>query len=238
MGTRTFSVRFCATSPRIITQADPRTRLRQAKTVGCFPNIEQESPELSFMCKLRYATSDDWIEAVMNDFDAFLIDHAAAEKKASGMAVSMLSHYPDRHELVKAMIDLSIEEMTHFREVVKIMQERGLILGADKKDQYVLSLRNLHRKGSEVYFLDRLLIAGIIEARGCERFGLVAKALPEGKMKNFYVAITESESRHENLFIELAGIYFPRQQLDERLDTLLDEEARICSELPIISALH
>ncbi|VUD68153.1 hypothetical protein TDB9533_04013 [Thalassocella blandensis] len=190
------------------------------------------------MCKLRYATSDAWVEAVMNDFDAFLIDHAAAEKKASGMAVSMLSHYPDRPELVKAMIDLSIEEMTHFREVVKIMHERGLILGADKKDHYVLNLRKLQRKGSDVYFLDRLLIAGIIEARGCERFGLVAQALPDGMLKNFYVAIAESESRHENLFVDLARNYFSGDQIDARLDTLLNDEAQICAELPIVAALH
>ena len=190
------------------------------------------------MCKLRYATSRAWVEAVMNDFDAFLIDHAAAEKKASGMAVSMLSHYPDRPELVKAMIDLSIEEMTHFREVVKIMHERGLILGADKKDHYVLRMRNLQRKGSDAYFLDRLLIAGIIEARGCERFGLVGEALPEGKLKNFYIAIAESEARHENLFVDLAKIYFPEQEIESRLDEMLDDEARICAELPIMAALH
>ena len=39
----------------------------------------------------------------MADFDSFLLDHAAAEKKASGMAISMLSHYPDKVELVAAM---------------------------------------------------------------------------------------------------------------------------------------
>ncbi|MFL0804658.1 MAG: tRNA-(ms[2]io[6]A)-hydroxylase [Agarilytica sp.] len=190
------------------------------------------------MQNLRFATTDLWVETVLSDFDAFLIDHAAAEKKASGMAVSMLSHYPDRKELVEAMIDLSIEEMTHFREVVKIMTQRGLILGADKKDAYIAQLRNLTRKGSDVYFLDRLILGGIIEARGCERFGLVAKALPSGDLKKFYLAITESESRHENLFIELANIYFPTDIVNARVDELLDEEARICESLPIISALH
>ncbi|MEP1471547.1 MAG: tRNA isopentenyl-2-thiomethyl-A-37 hydroxylase MiaE, partial [Halieaceae bacterium] len=58
---------------------------------------------------LRYATSAAWTEAVLADFDSFLQDHAAAEKKASGMAMSMVSHYPDRFELVAAMADLAIE---------------------------------------------------------------------------------------------------------------------------------
>ncbi|MFL0809832.1 MAG: tRNA-(ms[2]io[6]A)-hydroxylase [Agarilytica sp.] len=190
------------------------------------------------MFKLRYTTTSAWTEKVLSDFDAFLLDHAAAEKKASGMAISMLSHYPDREALVKAMIDLSIEEMTHFREVVKIMTERGLILGADSKDHYVLDLRKHMRKGSDVYFLDRLIIGGIIEARGCERFGLIAEALPEGDLKKFYTAITESESRHENLFIDLAELYFDKQVVDIRLDELLDEEAKICCALPITAALH
>ena len=76
--------------------------------------------------KLRFNTPDSWIEAVLADFDTFLIDHAAAEKKASGMAMSMLSHYPDREVLVKAMTDLAIEELTHFRKVIKILYQRGL----------------------------------------------------------------------------------------------------------------
>lgn len=190
------------------------------------------------MFKLRYDTSAAWTEKVLSEFDTFLLDHAAAEKKASGMAMSMLSHYPDREELVKAMIDLSIEEMTHFREVVKIMTQRGLILGADSKDQYVLDLRKHMRKGSDVYFLDRLVIGGIIEARGCERFGLIAEALPEGELKKFYKAITESEGRHENLFIDLANLYFEKEKVEKRLDELLDEEAKICAALPIAAVLH
>lgn len=190
------------------------------------------------MFELKFATPMAWVEAVLADFDRFLIDHAAAEKKASGMAVSMLSHYPDRPELVKAMIDLSIEEMTHFREVVKIMSERGLQLGADAKDAYVNQLRKLQRKGSEEYMLDRLLLGGIIEARGCERFGLVAEHLPEGSLKRFYRAIAESEARHESLFVDLAKLYFSEQEVEQRLEELLEHEAQICAALPIVAALH
>ncbi|MCV6613788.1 MAG: tRNA-(ms[2]io[6]A)-hydroxylase, partial [Cellvibrionaceae bacterium] len=103
------------------------------------------------MSKLRFSTPQAWTDAVLDDMDSFLIDHAAAEKKASGMANSMLSHYPDKTELVSAMIDLSIEEMMHFREVVKLMHERGLILQADSKDPYVNEFRKAIRKGSDAY---------------------------------------------------------------------------------------
>jgi tRNA-(ms[2]io[6]A)-hydroxylase len=90
------------------------------------------------MIVLRFNTSSAWAEAVHADFDTFLKDHAAAEKKASGMAISMISHYPDRIELVNVMTDLAIEELTHYREVIKWLHQRGSQLGADVKDPYVI----------------------------------------------------------------------------------------------------
>jgi len=161
-----------------------------------------------------------------------------AEKKASGMANSMVSHYPDKPDIVTAMIDLSIEEMAHFREVVKILMKRGLQLGPDTRDPYVNALRQHSRKGTDVYLLDRLLLGSVIEARGCERFGLVADALPTGELKEFYIAITESESRHEDLFEKLAHNYFPTKVVNHRLNELLELEAAIVESLPIIAALH
>jgi tRNA-(ms[2]io[6]A)-hydroxylase len=190
------------------------------------------------MYSLRYQTSPAWTAKVLEDFDAFLIDHAAAEKKASGMAIAMLSHYPDKPDIVTAMIDLSLEEMTHFREVVKILHQRGLRLAADNKDPYVNALRNHTRTGKEVYLMDRLLIGSIVEARGCERFGLIAEALPPGDLKKFYRAITESEARHEDLFCQLALRYFPEVEVQARLDELLNIEAAIVAQLPIVAALH
>ncbi len=187
---------------------------------------------------LRYATPSIWTETVMADFDSFLLDHAAAEKKASGMAISMLSHYPDRTELVAAMADLAIEELTHYREVVKWIHQRGHITAADEKDPYVLAFRESMRKGSEVYMLDRLLTASIIEARGAERFALVAQALAAGPLKKFYQSIARSEERHFELFLSLAQKYIDQQVIDQRWDELLDIEAAIVAALPIRAALH
>ena len=187
---------------------------------------------------LRYATPHAWTEAVMADFDAFLLDHAAAEKKASGMAISMLSHYPDRVALVAAMAELAVEELTHYREVVKWIHRRGLLTAADRKDHYVLALRDFIRTGSEVYLLDRLLTASIIEARGAERFALVAAALPAGALKKFYQSIARSEERHYELFLHLAGKYLEAQVIAARWEELLDIEAGIVAALPIQAALH
>lgn len=190
------------------------------------------------MFTLQYATPETWTETVLNDFDHFLADHAAAEKKASGMAVSMLSHYPDRPQIVKAMIDLAIEEMTHFRDVVRIMQQRGLVLQPDEKDDYVNLLRRAQRRDSEEYLLDRLLLGAIIEARGHERFTLIGDALEDAQLKRFYQGISSSESRHALLFVDLANLYFSSSDINARLDELLALEAKIVSSLPLRAALH
>lgn len=187
---------------------------------------------------LLLPTPAAWTSAVMEDFDSFLLDHAAAEKKASGMAVSMLSHYPDKTELVAAMAELAVEELTHYREVVKWIHQRGLITADDEKDHYVIAFRKSMRKGREEYLMDRLLVASIIEARGAERFALVAEALDDGPLKKFYQSIARSEERHYALFLELASRYLPQHAIDERYQHLLAVEAEIVTTLPIRAALH
>lgn len=190
------------------------------------------------MIQLRAQTSPRWLSVVLDDFDSFLLDHAAAERKASAVALSLISHYPDRERLVAAMMDLAREELEHFYQVYRQLQSRGLSLAKDRKDGYVRDLRAQIRSGREDYFLDRLLVAAIVETRGCERFGLVAKALSEDALGKFYTAIAESEARHGDVFMDLAREYFPAERIDPRLDALLDAEASILGELEIRPALH
>ena len=118
------------------------------------------------------------------------------------------------------------------------MVDRGLILLPDKKDSYVNEMRSQFRRGKDQYFLDRLLVAGIVEARGAERFGMVAQALPAGKLKLFYESITRSEEDHMDLFMTLANSYFKSQEVQTRLAELLDAEAAVVSNLPLRPALH
>ena len=191
-----------------------------------------------FSLRLKTATSPRWVETVLEDFDSFLLDHAACERKASATALTFVSHYPDRRELVSAMIDLAREELEHFHQVYQRIAERGLVLAADTKDPYVNRLAEEFRKGSEAYFLDRLLVAGIVEARGCERFGLVAEALPPGPLKDFYRVLASSEARHRGLFLRLARLYFEEQIVAPRLDELLETEARVIESLPLRPAVH
>jgi tRNA-(ms[2]io[6]A)-hydroxylase len=119
-----------------------------------------------------------------------------------------------------------------------IILTRGLPMRPDEKDPYVGALTKLIKRGPSHYFLDRLLILGIVEARGCERFGLVADALDPGPLKSFYLDITRSEARHHGVFLRLARAYFDPDAVQLRLDELLDEEAKIMDHLPLRSAVH
>jgi tRNA-(ms[2]io[6]A)-hydroxylase len=194
------------------------------------------------MLELRVATADPWVNVVLAGFDDFLLDHAACERKASANAISLVTHYPDRRELVRQLIELAREELHHFQQVHRIVDERGLLLTRDHKDPYLNALLKQIRRGRDEYFLDRLLVAGVVEARGCERFGLIATALDvpgrDAEMAAFYANLTASEARHRDLFVDLAELYFDKSTVAGRLSEWLDEEARIVSELPIHSALH
>ncbi len=187
---------------------------------------------------LLVQTSVDWVNTVIQDMDTFLLDHAACERKASSMAMSMICHYPDRAQLVAAMTDLALEEMQHFRQVMRLILKRGLVLPPDTKDMYVIGLRDTMRKGREEFFLDRMLIASIIEARGAERFQMIADHVQEDSLKTFYAAIARSEEKHYELFLALAGVYFKEIDIKERLATLLEVEASIVASLPSRVALH
>jgi len=187
---------------------------------------------------LRSATTPEWVATVLGDMDAFLLDHAACERKASATALNLVAHYPDRRVLVEAMLELAAEELGHFRGVYRLLCERGLTLAPDTRDPYVRALRALMRTGAEAWFLDRLLVGAVVEARGCERFGLIRDALEPGSLEEFYREITASEARHQDLFVRLACEYFSRDVVEARLEELLVEEARVVRALPHRPALH
>ncbi len=194
--------------------------------------------ETSIELSLPVATPAAWLENVLVNFDTFLVDHAANERKASSMAMSLVAHYPDRTRLVTEMIELALEELNHFRQVVRLMQERNLVMTADQKDPYVNTLRSAIRKGPEDYFIDRLLSAAVIEARGEERFQLIARALPAGPLHRFYETLARSERGHHEKFVMLAHEYFETAQVQHRLAEWVQIESEVMLQLPVNGRLH
>jgi tRNA-(ms[2]io[6]A)-hydroxylase len=189
--------------------------------------------------QLRFKTPDAWAQMVVADIDAFMQDHAHQERKVCTSALKLASHHPNRMALVDSMIELAREELKHFKQVVDILQSRGKTMGYDEPDPYLGPMvRMIRERDHEAYLLSRLLLFAIVEARGCERFQMVADSLLEEPLKDFYGRLAQSEIRHKELFLDLAHRYFDSEQVDARLDELLDLEAQVVSQLKLRSALH
>jgi tRNA-(ms[2]io[6]A)-hydroxylase len=192
------------------------------------------------MFDLRRKTSPAWLDAVFSDFDAFLIDHAACERKASATGMTFVVRYPDRTPLIEPLIEFAREELEHFLIVYRLIEARGLRLADDYKDPYVNGLRALCRSSPSLLLLDRLLVAGVVEARGCERLFLVAEALARknSELAATYLDLARAESRHHGLFFRLARELFPERDVIDRAVELLDREAQLIEELPHRAAVH
>jgi len=188
---------------------------------------------------LRVPTRAEWLDCVLGHFDEFLLDHAACERKASATGMAFVARYPDRRELLGPMIEFAREELEHFHRMYLIIADRGLVLGPDYKDEYVQALREWGRRGAEPGLIDSLLVAGVVEARGCERLKLVADALPlTDPLQPTYMDLARAESRHHALFFRLARHYAGDAEARARAESLLDFEAQVVNTLPLLPRVH
>jgi tRNA-(ms[2]io[6]A)-hydroxylase len=169
----------------------------------------------------------------------FLKDHANCERKASAMAMSFVAKFPDRVEIIPMLIDTAVEELEHFRSVYQIMQKRNLILPHEiGRDVYVKQLVDQCRSGRLERFMDRLLLASVVENRGAERFRLIYENLEDKELKKFYHDLWASEAKHGEIFVEMTLNYFDEKDVFIRLEELNELEGDIISKMPITPALH
>lgn len=184
-------------------------------------------------------SKQEWVDAVMADFDAFLQDHADCERKASAMAMSFVAKYPNRKEIIPELIETGIEELEHFQMVYKVMESRGIELQHSiGEDPYLKALLKLCHSGRDERFMDRLILASLVEVRGAERFKMVADALEEGELKKFYKMLWISEAKHGHIYVKMALEYFPEDVVYDRLRWWIEKEAEILNGLEIRAALH
>lgn len=203
-----------------------------------FCRMEKQLPK-DFKIQLAFDTPHEWVEAALANFDSFLIDHADNERKASGMALSFIAKAPEKTEMISELIDIALEELVHFKQVYKIMSKRGIQFPKEiEKDEYVNRLIKACRSDWKARFLDRLIIASIVETRGAERFRLISENHPESEMKAFYTMLYKSEDRHGNIFVEMALLYYDTDEVMKRLEEMVQIEAEICASLPFTGLVH
>jgi tRNA 2-(methylsulfanyl)-N6-isopentenyladenosine37 hydroxylase len=180
-----------------------------------------------------------WIEAVLADFSSFLQDHADCERKASATAMSLVAKYPDRTEIIPELIEIGIEELTHFQLVYQIMESRQIRFSHTiHEDLYIKALMKAQHDGLLERLLDRLLIASVVETRGAERFKIVADHMEDEDLAKFYKMLWTSEARHGHVYVKMALHYFPEDKVYQRLNWWVEKEAEIILSLPLRAALH
>lgn len=153
--------------------------------------------------------------------------------------MSLVAKYPNRLEIIPELIDISIEELQHFQQVYEVMASRGIALAHTiHEDPYIKALMKAQHDGLEERFLDRLLIASVVETRGAERFKIVADHMEDPDLARFYKMLWTSEAKHGHVYVKMALHYFPEKKVYDRLAWWVVKEAEIVAGLPLRAALH
>ncbi len=179
------------------------------------------------MLSLKSATSPRWFEQVSGNLETLLIDHAHCEKKAAGVALNLIFAYVDNLEICHELPAIVNEELEHFQRVLALLASRGIRFRRLTPSSYGHKLNELIRKQEPHKAIDRLLIAGLIEARSCERFGLLRSQLSDPTLAAFYDDLFESEARHHSVYVRLAKLFGSEADVHERLESLAVAEAEI-----------
>ena len=190
------------------------------------------------MLSLHSASTSRWLAQVDAGLDEVLIDHAHCEKKAAGVAMNLLFSYVDHVPLARAMTEIVNEELEHFRLVLDLLERRGTPFRKLAPSSYGPRLHDLIRKDEPARAVDRLLVAGLIEARSCERFSLLAEHVADTELRDFYRSLFESEARHHSTYVRLAGEFLPEAHVRERLHELAAREAEIIAIGDPVPRMH
>ena len=192
------------------------------------------------MLGLKLATDPRWVNIVEKNIEEILTDHAWCEQKAVSNSISLVISYPEYTELVDEMLTIAKEELAHFEMVHEKIKQRGLVLGRERRDEYVNDLYQFMRKGykREIALIDRLLFSALIEARSCERFKILSEQISDEDLKDFYRELMISEATHYTTFISFARKYAGKEDIDKRWQEWLDYEAEVIAKYGKSETIH
>jgi tRNA-(ms[2]io[6]A)-hydroxylase len=190
------------------------------------------------MLNLQSESSARWLAQVDANLDDILIDHAHCERKAAGVALNLIFAYVDRVELSRELSYIVDEELDHFRQVLDLLERRGIRFRRLQPGGYGRKLNDLVRRQEPEKAVDRLLVAGLIEARSCERFDLLRQHVKDEELAKFYDSLFESEARHHSAYVRLAKLFAPENVVHQRLEELSTEEAAIVAAGDPLPRMH
>jgi tRNA-(ms[2]io[6]A)-hydroxylase len=189
------------------------------------------------MLNLSAATDPAWTDCALAHLDQVLVDHAHCEQKAAGMAVRLSFRYASYRFLLEPLSRIAREELVHFEEVLRLLSARGIPFRRLRPGPYAGRLRGDVRAREPGRLVDTLLCCALIEARSCERFQLLAKAVSDPELAAFYGSLLEAEARHHGIYVDLAR-EVAGDGIRERLQELAAAEAEIVSTPPVLPRMH
>jgi tRNA-(ms[2]io[6]A)-hydroxylase len=190
------------------------------------------------MLNLAEETQPEWVERAVRALDEVLLDHAHCEKKAAGGALRLLFSYPNQDFLQAQLAELAKEELTHFQQLLGLLERRGIRFERQKPSPYASKLHARVRPREPHRLTDLLLTCALIEARSCERMKLLSEAPIDEELKAFYKDLLASEARHHQVYVDLACRVEPEENVRLRLLELARDEARILEESGPDTRLH
>lgn len=192
------------------------------------------------MLGLKLPTDPRWVRIAEKNLDEILTDHAWCEQKAASTAISLIVRFPEFPDMVEEFTALAREEMEHFALVHAKLRERGLSLGFERRDPYVHDLSKFIKKGGNrrMQLVEALLMAGMIEARSCERFRILSEELEDPDLRTFYRGLMASEARHYTLFLNYARKYGEGIDVDKRWKEFLEYEGGLMKKYGKSETIH
>ncbi len=192
------------------------------------------------MLGLQFETATAWADIAKDNLQQILTDHAFLEQKAASNAVSLIINYSEETKLVQAMSAIAIEEMEHFKMVHDLMVQRGMVLGREQKNDYVIKLQKFFKKTGDrkEALIQRLLIAALIEARSCERFKVFSENMKDTELAEFYKNLMITEANHYTTFLGFARQYEERTIVDKLWRDLLAFEADMMRNRGTLAKIH
>ena len=190
------------------------------------------------MLGLKSDTSERWVQQAMNNLEEVLVDHAHCEKKAARTAMNLLCAYDTHADLCREMTLIIAEELEHFEQVCSLLARRGITFRRQQPSAYGKELNKLVRSEEPDRAVDRLLIAGLIEARSCERFAVLRDHLDDQELTRFYGNLFESEARHHTTYLQLARGFASAESVAQRLNELALAERSILATGGRLPRMH
>jgi tRNA-(ms[2]io[6]A)-hydroxylase len=186
-------------------------------------------------------TPSAWAGEALKDPLALLNDHAHLEKKAALNVLELLHRRPEEEDerWTAALTAVARDETAHLHTVAGLLARRDGRLSRGHKNPYAQDLHGLVRRGRGPEELaDRLLISALIEARSCERFGVLAETGDDKELARLYRSLRASEFGHHAVFLRLAAGVLPAREVDARWRWMLAREAEIIARQPPGPRMH